>query len=182
MPVATSDAKKHAAKVVRRLRADYPDVTCALKYETPVQLLGRGLRYDAATRTVKRDHWAEMLDSRFFDQATFPLVGSIVPGQGDPRDALTDQFTRGFYNSHMIFKVASGGPDAIRKMSSETFNKLQALTLNSFQKLSVQVPGNHFFFFGETRARATAKAVKTLDQKVRGFKIALNEIIESGRK
>ncbi len=31
--------KRFAAKVVRRLRADYPDATCALIYETPLQLL-----------------------------------------------------------------------------------------------------------------------------------------------
>ncbi len=31
--------KRFAAKVVRRLRADYPDATCALVYETPLQLL-----------------------------------------------------------------------------------------------------------------------------------------------
>jgi len=36
---ATTEAKRHAAKVVRALNRDYPDVTCALKYESPVQLL-----------------------------------------------------------------------------------------------------------------------------------------------
>jgi endonuclease-3 len=36
---ATADAKKHAAKVVRRLRRDYPDAECALRHETPWQLL-----------------------------------------------------------------------------------------------------------------------------------------------
>lgn len=34
-----SPAKQLAARVVRRLRADYPDAECALQYETPVQLL-----------------------------------------------------------------------------------------------------------------------------------------------
>lgn len=39
---ATSDAyatKKHAAKVVRRLKADYPEAPCALNHKTPFQLL-----------------------------------------------------------------------------------------------------------------------------------------------
>ena len=31
--------KRHAAKVVRNLGRDYPDATCALEHETPVQLL-----------------------------------------------------------------------------------------------------------------------------------------------
>ena len=34
-----TDAKRHAAKVVRRLRKDYPEVTCALLHRTPLQLL-----------------------------------------------------------------------------------------------------------------------------------------------
>ena len=38
--MATTDqAKRHAAKVVRRLRRDYPDAECALHYQTPLQLL-----------------------------------------------------------------------------------------------------------------------------------------------
>jgi endonuclease-3 len=31
--------KRHAGKVVRALRKDYPDATCALNHETPLQLL-----------------------------------------------------------------------------------------------------------------------------------------------
>ena len=34
-----TEAKRHAAKVVRRLRKDYPEVTCALVHRTPLQLL-----------------------------------------------------------------------------------------------------------------------------------------------
>jgi endonuclease-3 len=34
-----SPEKLHAAKIARALARDYPDVTCALEYETPVQLL-----------------------------------------------------------------------------------------------------------------------------------------------
>lgn len=37
--VATQEERQQARKVVRALKRDYPDVTCALQYETPVQLL-----------------------------------------------------------------------------------------------------------------------------------------------
>ncbi len=37
--VATADAKRHAAQVVRRLKAAYPDAHCALHFQTPLQLL-----------------------------------------------------------------------------------------------------------------------------------------------
>ena len=36
---ANQDAKKYAGKVVRALKKDYPDVTCALKYDSSFQLL-----------------------------------------------------------------------------------------------------------------------------------------------
>ncbi len=37
--VATADAKRHAAQIVKRLKKTYPDVRCALNFETPLQLL-----------------------------------------------------------------------------------------------------------------------------------------------
>ncbi len=37
--VATAEAKRRAAKVVRALKKDYPDATCALHFESPLQLL-----------------------------------------------------------------------------------------------------------------------------------------------
>ncbi len=37
--VALPDAKRHAAQVVRRLKAAYPDAHCALNFHTPLQLL-----------------------------------------------------------------------------------------------------------------------------------------------
>lgn len=37
--VATADAKRHAASVVRRLKAAYPDAHCALVFRSPLELL-----------------------------------------------------------------------------------------------------------------------------------------------
>jgi endonuclease-3 len=36
---ASAERKRHAAKVVRALTRDYPDATCALDFETPLELL-----------------------------------------------------------------------------------------------------------------------------------------------
>ena len=35
----TADAKRHAAKVLRRLRRRYPEATCSLDFRTPLELL-----------------------------------------------------------------------------------------------------------------------------------------------
>lgn len=37
--VATIEDKRHAAKIVRALKRDYPDAACSLTYESPLQLL-----------------------------------------------------------------------------------------------------------------------------------------------
>jgi endonuclease-3 len=37
--MTVADAKGQAVKVLRRLKADYPDAECALQYDTPLQLL-----------------------------------------------------------------------------------------------------------------------------------------------
>jgi endonuclease-3 len=37
--VATTDETRYAAKVVRRLRADFPDAECALRHRSPLELL-----------------------------------------------------------------------------------------------------------------------------------------------
>ncbi len=37
--VASADEKRYAAKVVRRLRREYPDATCSLDFKTPLELL-----------------------------------------------------------------------------------------------------------------------------------------------
>jgi endonuclease-3 len=37
--VAIADAKRHAARIVKRLKAAYPDARCALDFRTPLELL-----------------------------------------------------------------------------------------------------------------------------------------------
>ncbi len=37
--VASADTKRHAAKIVRRLRAAYPEARCALAFRSPLELL-----------------------------------------------------------------------------------------------------------------------------------------------
>src|SRR5437868_8660077 len=39
MPAAPAKSKKHAREVVKRLKREYPEATCALVHETPFELL-----------------------------------------------------------------------------------------------------------------------------------------------
>ena len=36
---ATTEQRRHAAKVLRRLDREYPDATCALRFSSPLELL-----------------------------------------------------------------------------------------------------------------------------------------------
>ena len=64
-------------------------------------------------------------------------------------------------------------------MTEARFAKLVAATRGSFANLAVDVPGNHFFFIGETGARKTAEAIKTLEGRVRDLKVALRAVTEA---
>ncbi len=61
---ASTPEKRHAAQVVRALRRDYPDVTCALEHASPLQLLIATIlsaqctdeRVNTVTRTLFRKY------------------------------------------------------------------------------------------------------------------------------
>ena len=72
---ASTPEKRHAAQVVRALRRDYPDVTCALEHASPLQLLIATIlsaqctdeRVNTVTRTLFRKYPAAA------DLAALPL-------------------------------------------------------------------------------------------------------------
>jgi endonuclease-3 len=72
---ASTPEKRHAAQVVRALRRDYPDVTCALEHANPLQLLIATIlsaqctdeRVNTVTRTLFRQYPAAA------DLAALPL-------------------------------------------------------------------------------------------------------------
>jgi endonuclease-3 len=68
--VATADAKRHAAQIVRRLKTAYPDAHCALHFKTPLQLLVATILSAQCTDTrvniVTKDLFRKYPDARSF--------------------------------------------------------------------------------------------------------------------
>jgi endonuclease III len=71
--VATADAKRQAAQVVRRLKKAYPDVHCALDFGSPLQLLIATILSAQCTDTrvniVTKDLFRKYPDARAFAAA-----------------------------------------------------------------------------------------------------------------
>jgi endonuclease-3 len=71
--VATADAKRHAAQIVKRLKGAYPEATCALHFTTPLQLLVATILSAQCTDTrvniVTKDLFEKYPDARAFAAA-----------------------------------------------------------------------------------------------------------------
>ncbi len=71
--VATADAKRHAARVVRRLKATYPQVRCALNFRSPLELLVATILSAQCTDTrvniVTKDLFKKYPDAKAFAAA-----------------------------------------------------------------------------------------------------------------
>jgi endonuclease-3 len=84
--VATADAKRHAAQIVRRLKAAYPDAHCALDYETPLQLLVATILSAQCTDTrvniVTKELFKKYPDARAFAAAKLPELERAIQSTG----------------------------------------------------------------------------------------------------
>jgi endonuclease-3 len=84
--VATADAKRHAARIVRRLTAAYPDARCALDYKTPLQLLVATILSAQCTDTrvniVTKDLFKKYPDAVAFAAAKLPELERAIQSTG----------------------------------------------------------------------------------------------------
>ncbi len=116
---------------------------------------------------------ADLLErGRPFDFADYPLCASIIPqAPWDARHAMTDRATWGFFNAQMLYcRLAQRlGPrlsDLDLAVWAEALEHLDALP----EALTRKVEGGHFFFVGESGARATSAHIVELLSAVRGSK------------
>jgi endonuclease-3 len=84
--VAKADARRHAAKVVRALKKDYPDATCALNFETPLQLLIATILSaqctDQRVNQVTREVFKKYKTAADFAHARLPTLERAIQSTG----------------------------------------------------------------------------------------------------
>lgn len=83
---ATAADKRYASKVVRRLKADYPDAECALRFETPLQLLVATILSaqctDARVNLVTKDLFKKYPTAGSLAKARLPTLEKAVQSTG----------------------------------------------------------------------------------------------------
>jgi endonuclease-3 len=84
--VATADAKRHAAQIVRRLKAAYPDAHCALNFKTPLQLLVATILSaqctDVRVNIVTKELFKNYPNAKAFASAKLPELERAVQTTG----------------------------------------------------------------------------------------------------
>ena len=84
--VATADAKRRAAQIVRRLKTAYPDARCALIYKAPLQLLVATILSAQCTDTrvniVTEDLFRKYPDAGSFAAAKLPQLERAIRSTG----------------------------------------------------------------------------------------------------
>jgi endonuclease-3 len=84
--VATAEAKRHAAQVVRRLNATYPEAACALNFSSPLELLVATILSAQCTDTrvniVTRDLFRTYRDARAYAAALPAKLERAVQSTG----------------------------------------------------------------------------------------------------
>jgi endonuclease-3 len=84
--VATADAKRHAAKIVRRLKAAYPVARCALNFKTPLELLVATILSaqctDARVNLVTRELFEKYRTAADFARAKTPELERAIQSAG----------------------------------------------------------------------------------------------------
>jgi hypothetical protein len=145
--------------------------------DIPINLQGYGQQFKDGAFVM--DPLATQADAKPFHFADCPLVGMIIPdGRGDRRHALVDKAAWSMYNANTIYKrYLSGNKVNVKDLSDAKWQSLLFLTRTLGDRLSQTIDGNHFFFVGEHGAKATADAVKLLEDRVHGVKEELSVML-----
>jgi hypothetical protein len=146
-----------------------------------VNQLGTGLVY--RNGAFVRDYWAGMEDFKTYDYANFPLVTMLIPNSvKDPRHAVTDVAAWSLYIANKVYQDYIGKKVNLEKLPEEKWRALLTLVRNAPIQLSRTINGDHYFFWGESGARATADAIYALEQEVHGFKTTLGFLLGTSIK
>ncbi len=145
--------------------------------DIPVNIQGYSQQYRDGAYVI--DQLAYQADAQPFAFKDFPLVAMIIPnGRGDRRHALTDEAIWTMYNANTVYNSwLSANKIDVNELDDASWEGLVELTRSLDDRLSETIDGNHFFFIGETGAKATAAALAALDSKVAGVKKEASEFL-----
>jgi endonuclease-3 len=84
--VDSAEAKRHAAQIVKRLKAAYPAAECALNFRTPLQLLVATILSaqctDVRVNIVTKDLFKKYPDAKAFAAAPLPELERAIQSTG----------------------------------------------------------------------------------------------------
>jgi len=84
--VASADEKRYAAKVIRRLRREYPDATCSLDFTTPLELLVATVLSaqctDARVNLVTKELFGKYRSAADYAAAPLPKLEKAIQSTG----------------------------------------------------------------------------------------------------
>lgn len=143
---------------------------------SPVNLIGLRLRFDGEAGAFVQDGVTHEEDSRVLDVANFPLIAAVCPSSIlDASHALADRATWGFLLTYKLeTMIGARGLSSVR--GTPRWPQLLDLVHSAPARLSVSVPGNHFFFLGEESARGTAAKVVGLWNEALAFRRELADL------
>ena len=140
--------------------------------DMPVNLEGYGLHYRDGK--FVRDYWADEEEFRVHDYGKLPFIAMFMPNEPlDARHALTDRGNWGLLLVNKIQADIDAAKVNLGALPRDRWLALIDLVRQAPDRLSVEMNGDHFFFVGEAGARETARAIKTMESRMDGFRTEL---------
>jgi len=144
---------------------------------TPDGLRAWGLRYDPTTKSFVEDQTAAGRP----EFGALPVIACISGTSPlDLRHAIADKATWGFMLTYKLLADINGLSRSVSASSSldtAVWQQLLSLVHSAPELLSVSVPGNHFFFVGESGARVTAETVVGMIRKAKALQAEMSGLL-----
>lgn len=140
----------------------------------PVGLLGWGIEHDGQGGIV-RDEWGHIRDASAHSFSDMPWMACLVPmSQLDARHSLSDRASWGYLMTQRLTNMLVGLPQMEPIRWTELVDFVQAAPA----KLSEYVLGNHYFFIGQTGAKATAAGILRMLATADSLQSELDSILQ----
>lgn len=145
----------------------------------PVGLADYHLRYDRDSESFVRDDWTSMEEAAIDRAQHCPMIAALTGTSSlDAGHVVTDQATWTFVLTRKLMHEIDAH-DLSKVVDRGNWSKLIDLVHSVSADISYLIPGNHFFFVGESGASETAAVIVKHLEKVRAFRHEFEELLES---